>query len=85
MIHSDRPKLGIEELYTPNGRVPRWMSTDKIPYVNPADGSKSVLVVATDITEKKQILDALKLNEERLNLAVTGSNDALWDWKRHHG
>lgn len=33
-----------------------------------------------DITEKKQASEALKASEERLKLALTGTDQGLWDW-----
>ncbi len=33
-----------------------------------------------DITERKQVLEALKESEERLELSYKATNDGLWDW-----
>lgn len=33
-----------------------------------------------DITHRKQMLEALKINEERLEAAIAGSGVAIWDW-----
>jgi PAS domain S-box-containing protein len=39
-----------------------------------------VLVMVRDITEHKQAEIALKLSQERLQLALEASGDGLWDW-----
>ncbi|WP_161626813.1 sensor domain-containing diguanylate cyclase [Desulfospira joergensenii] len=38
------------------------------------------VVVVTDITEQTRAQEALKLNEERLALALEATSDAIWDW-----
>ena len=38
--------------------------------------------VARDITGRKQQTEALAASQERFALAVQGSSDGIWDWKR---
>ncbi len=38
------------------------------------------LGIAIDISQRKQVEAALKASEERLELAIRGSSDGLWDW-----
>ncbi|WP_446402232.1 PAS domain S-box protein [Coleofasciculus sp. C1-SOL-03] len=36
--------------------------------------------IASDITDRKQAEEALRLSEERWHLALRGNNDGIWDW-----
>lgn len=39
-----------------------------------------VHATARDITERKQVEDALRISEERWQFALEGSGDGVWDW-----
>ncbi|TAA47179.1 PAS domain-containing protein [Corallincola spongiicola] len=47
--------------------------------------AKLVLVTIRDITEQKLSQEALLESEHRLNLAMTASNDGIWDWQIQTG
>ncbi|HEY9850259.1 MAG TPA: response regulator [Leptolyngbyaceae cyanobacterium] len=40
----------------------------------------TVAWVARDISDRKAAEQALKISEERFNLAISGTNDGIWDW-----
>ena len=46
------------------------------------DGTSCAVGLFRDVTERSQILDALRQTQERLSLAIAGSNDGIWDWDR---
>jgi PAS domain S-box-containing protein len=57
----------------------RWMeviATNMLdnPHVN------AIVVNSRDITDRKQVEQALRQSEERVNLAAESSNTGLWDW-----
>lgn len=39
-----------------------------------------VIIVFSDITQRRQMQNALRENEERLRLALKATNDVVWDW-----
>lgn len=36
--------------------------------------------IMADITEKRELTEQLKVSEERLQLAIRGTNEGIWDW-----
>lgn len=68
VIASKKPKIGImEELKTAKGDH-LWVQTDKIPLFDDNGNVIGVLVVSTDITERKMAKDAISQINKKLNL-----------------
>ena len=84
-IEQDALRLGREEfdnefrIILPDGFV-RYIETHA--YVRRDEHGQAVRVVGMDrdITAEKQTLEALRMAEERWQLAVEGTNDGVWDW-----
>ncbi|MDD1729147.1 MAG: PAS domain-containing protein, partial [Methanospirillum sp.] len=68
VILSKTPKLGIlEELTTSKGEH-IWVQTDTVPLFNESGEAIGVIVVSTDVTERKLDKDAISLVNHKLNL-----------------
>ncbi len=48
--------------------------------IGPADDSAHVMAIMHDVTERKKSEVALRMSEERFDLAMRAANDGLWDW-----
>jgi diguanylate cyclase (GGDEF)-like protein/PAS domain S-box-containing protein len=57
-----------------------WVDNKKYPIKNDKGEIVGLFGIARDITERKQIENKLKESEERLALAMLGTQDGLWDW-----
>jgi len=57
-------------------RVPVQITTTLLEY----DGRQFSICFVQDITERKRMEQALKESEERLDLALSGANEGIWDW-----
>ncbi|BBO75389.1 hypothetical protein DSCW_28060 [Desulfosarcina widdelii] len=44
------------------------------------EGQQYAIAFAQDITERRSMEQALKESEERLDLALSGANEGIWDW-----
>jgi PAS domain S-box-containing protein len=77
VIASRQPKLGIIERYQIGSGEKRWVQTDKVPYCDPQGNVLGVLVFAQDITERKQMEEALRESEERLRIMVESAPNGM--------
>ncbi|MEA3413360.1 MAG: PAS domain S-box protein [Pseudomonadota bacterium] len=72
VIRSGRPKLGIVEPLKVSHNQIRWIETSKIPIRNGSEQITGILVLASDITERKlaeQALQKTKSDAEQANSA----------------
>ena len=58
----------------------RWVKVNYVPDINDQGKAENVVVLSLDITERKRAEQAMRENEERLDLAMSVANDGIWDW-----
>jgi PAS domain S-box-containing protein len=52
----------------------------KFPLCDETGAPYAVCGISTDITERKRLGDILRVNEERVQLALTSARVGIWDW-----
>lgn len=80
IMASGQPKLGYEEPVSRAGDT-GWLRTDKIPVVQADGTADGIIVIATDVTEERAMRAELHAARSRVDHAIEGTSDGLWDWK----
>ena len=57
-----------------------WLDVEVRPIVDAGGTLTNFIAIESDITARKSAAERLRRTEERLTLALEGSNLALWDW-----
>ncbi|BAY64945.1 two-component hybrid sensor and regulator [Calothrix brevissima NIES-22] len=65
IMASGQPQFNIEEPFTKTGNLHRWLRTNKIPLRNSDDEIIAIIASYEDITERKEIEQALQQSERR--------------------
>jgi PAS domain S-box-containing protein len=77
VLHSGKGMRSEAQLSDANGKLHR-IETAKSPLFNKDGSSDKLLVVTTDITERKMAEEALYENRELLNSIISGTPDAIY-------
>jgi len=78
VMQSGKPKLHIEEKeHVAHGEI-LYLDTCKIPLFDAQGKVSGILAVATDVTERKKIEEALKKSEEKHRLLVENNHDIIY-------
>jgi len=62
-----------------------WFDTTFVPARDKEGRVEHVIVTSVNVTERKAAEEALRRSEERLDLAIRGTSDGLWDWEIESG
>ncbi len=76
-LEADAP-VQFEEQFPQHDGLHTYLST-RFPLRESSGIPYGVCGISTDISDRKRMEDALRLSEERLSLAMEGSNDGFWD------
>jgi len=79
-LSNKEPIVDYESVYIHKGDYEITVLTNAIPILDTNGDVISFQGVAKDISEKKKLLKETNILEERLELALRGSNDGVWDW-----
>ncbi|MEM0984152.1 MAG: chemotaxis protein CheB [Planctomycetota bacterium] len=81
VIEGGRAVESIIERFDREENEISWISTDKVPMRNEYGEINGLLTVATDISTLMQAQEDLKQVSQRLELAMIGADQALWEWR----
>jgi PAS domain S-box-containing protein len=80
IMRSGQPVVSLELKEQRPGQPTTWASSTEMPLRDAAGQVIGVFGITRDITERKQMEQALVASEQRLRLAMEAANDGLWDW-----
>ncbi len=78
VFESQKPTEVEFTIPSPTGLI--YIEWRLFPEFNPNGEVITVLAVARDISYKKAAQDALRISEERFQMALDATSDGLWDW-----
>jgi PAS domain S-box-containing protein len=77
VMTTKQPKLNIEEPIIKAGNIEGWLRTNKIPLSDRTGAVFGILGTYTDITEQKQVEEALRQEQEFTNVVIESVSDGV--------
>ncbi|MEG3436834.1 PAS domain S-box protein [Pannus brasiliensis CCIBt3594] len=75
-LQTGQPTLYFENRYRCPDGIYKWLAWTVTPIVR----SRLMYAVAQDISDRKALETSARQHQERLQFALQGSNDGIWDW-----
>ncbi|NOT24111.1 MAG: PAS domain S-box protein [Nitrospiraceae bacterium] len=85
LLSGEIPSFMMEKRYVRKDGSIVWVSLNVSPLWRLGETPVHHIAIVQDITERKRVEEALRVSEERWQLAVRGSNDGIWDWNIQSG
>jgi two-component system sensor kinase FixL len=79
VIATGKAKRIAEEPLTYADGTTHWLTTTKVPLVREDGRCDRLLAVATDITERRRVEEALRMSEERLRRTLDAAQTVAWE------
>jgi len=83
-ISAGRAWHGIVCNKTKDGQI-YWVNNTVVPFLDGAGKPTSYMSICTDISKSKQVEQALKESQKRLNLVIDATDAGIWDWQVQSG
>ncbi|MEM7771829.1 MAG: PAS domain S-box protein [Cyanobacteria bacterium P01_A01_bin.37] len=81
--HRDTSTHRVEYRFKHNDQSICWVLANIFAQWNESGHYWNVTIVDTDISDRKQIENALRESETRWQFALEGAGDGVWDWDAH--
>lgn len=75
-----KPVLNTVELINRTNQQPHWLLTSKVPLRNEQNEVIGLVGIGRDITERVELMDKLRENEQRLQTISQSSTDCIWEY-----
>ena len=82
VYQTGKPVLNTVELINRTNQQPHWLLTSKVPLRNEKNEVIGLVGIGRDITERVELLDKLRENEQRLAKISQSSSDCIWEYNK---
>lgn len=79
-LETGQPLRYQGRFYRRSDRALRWLEFTGLPHYDEAGRPSRIVGTAADITDKKHAEEELRAAHERLNMAMEGAGEGVWEW-----